>query len=103
VVKDDSAEGPLRGLAAAALGDSARLGRGMPVNVKKAVTLYDRAIELGHKAAARNLGLYWEGVWGADTPDERLPDNARAIQMYKRGGTDSRCQLRMSNLRAAVQ
>jgi uncharacterized protein len=103
VMKDDSAEGRLRGLAAAALADSARLGRGMPVDVKKAVALYDRAIELGHKAAARNLGLYCEGVWGTESSNEVLPDNARAIQMYKRGGTDPRCQLRMSNLRETVQ
>lgn len=103
VMKDDSAEGRLRGLAAAALADSARLGRGMPVDVKKAVTLYDRAIDLGHKAAARNLGLYWEGAWGAESPNEALPDNARAIQTYKRGGTDSRCQSRISNLRDSVR
>ena len=103
VMKDDLAEGRLRGVAAAALADSARLGRGMPVDVKKAVALYDRAIELGHKAAARNLGLYWEGVWGADSSNEGLPDNARAIQTYKRGGPDARCQSRMSNLREAVQ
>jgi hypothetical protein len=102
VMKDDSAEGRLRGLAAAALADSARFGRGMPVDVNKAVTLHDRAIELGHKAAARNLGLYWEGVWGADPPNEGFPDNARAIQTYGRGGTDARCQLRMSSLREAV-
>jgi TPR repeat protein len=101
-MKDDSAEGRLRGLAAAALADSARLGRGMRVDVKKAVALYDRAIELGHEAAAHNLGLYWEGT-GAGSSNEVLPDNARAIQTYKRGGTDSRCQLRISNLREAVQ
>lgn len=103
VMKDDSAEGRLRGLAAAALADSARLGRGMPVDVKKAMTLYDRAIELGHKAAARNLGLYWEGIWGAESSNEALPDHARAIQTYKRGGTDTRCQSRISNLREAVE
>jgi uncharacterized protein len=103
VMKDDSAEGRLRGLAAAALADSARLGRGMPVDVKTAVTLYDRAIELGHKAAAHNLGLYWEGMWGAESSNEALPNNARAIQTYKRGGTDARCRLRISNLLEVVQ
>jgi uncharacterized protein len=27
-----------------------------------ACTLYERALELGHKASAQNLGLYWEGI-----------------------------------------
>lgn len=98
-MKDDSAEGRLRGLAAAALADSARPGRGMPVDVGRAVSLYDRAVELGHKAAAYNLGLYWEGAWGSDASSEVLPDNARAIQMYRRGGADARCQARINRLR----
>jgi len=61
-VKDDSAEGRLRELAPAALAESARLGRGMPGDMKKSVTLYDRAIGFSHRAAAHNIGLNWEDM-----------------------------------------
>ncbi|SDR61188.1 hypothetical protein SAMN05445850_7604 [Paraburkholderia tuberum] len=39
VMKDETADGHLRGMAAAALADSARLGRGMPVDTSRALTL----------------------------------------------------------------
>ncbi|SAL77599.1 hypothetical protein AWB74_05192 [Caballeronia arvi] len=94
VMKDDTAEGPLRGIAAAALADSARLGRGMEADADHARSLYERAVDLGHKASAHNLGLFWEGVWGSSSADVR-PDRQRAIQMYRRGGDDSRCQRRI--------
>jgi hypothetical protein len=98
VMKDDTAEGPLRGIAAAALADSARLGRGMEADADHARSLYERAVDLGHKASAHNLGLFWEGVWGSSCADLR-PDRQRAIQMYRRGGDDSRCQRRIQALR----
>ncbi|MGT2477583.1 sel1 repeat family protein [Paraburkholderia terrae] len=52
VMKDETAEGRLRGMAAAALADSVRLGRGMLVDASRARSLYEHAIELGHKASA---------------------------------------------------
>ncbi|MGF6873671.1 TPR repeat protein [Paraburkholderia sp. MM5477-R1] len=66
------ADGHLRGMAAAALADSARLGRGMPVDTSRALTLYEQAITLGHKASGYNLGLYWEGAVGCRR-EERYP------------------------------
>jgi uncharacterized protein len=98
VMKDDSADGRLRGIAAAALADSARIGRGMGEDVGLARTLYERAVELGHKASAHNLGLYWEGVWGASNAGPTL-NRQKAIQMYRRGGDDDRCQRRLHALR----
>jgi hypothetical protein len=98
VMKDETAEGRLRGMAAAALADSARLGRGMQVDVNRARSLYEQAIELGHKASARNLGLFWEGVWGAEDRSV-APDRTKAMQSYRRGGDDKRCQRRLEALR----
>jgi uncharacterized protein len=98
VMKDDSADGRFRGIAAAALADSARIGRGMDEDVNLARTLYERAIELGHKASAHNLGLYWEGVWGTSNAGPAL-NRQKAIQMYRRGGDDARCQRRLAALR----
>lgn len=101
VMKDETAEGRLRGMAAAALADSARLGRGTRADVSRARLLYERAIELGHKAAAHNLGLFWEGVWGAG--DNNLaPDRTKAMQIYRRGGDDIRCQRRLEALRGGA-
>jgi hypothetical protein len=47
MLKDDTASDPLRGMAAAALADSARLGRGMDVDLDMAKGMYDTALELG--------------------------------------------------------
>jgi TPR repeat protein len=85
-------------MAAAALADSARLGRGMQVDVSRARSLYEQAIELGHKASAHNLGLFWEGVWGAEDRSV-APDRTKAMQSYRRGGDDKRCQRRLEALR----
>ncbi|CAN7781389.1 sel1 repeat family protein [Paraburkholderia hospita] len=98
VMKDETAEDRLRGMAAAALAESARLGRGMQVDVYRARSLYEQAIELGHKAAAHNLGLFWEGVWGK-ADDSCIPDRTKAMQSYRRGGDDKRCQRRLEALR----
>ncbi|BCZ84823.1 hypothetical protein PTKU64_84980 [Paraburkholderia terrae] len=98
VMKDETAEERLRGLAAAALADSARLGRGMQVDVSRARSLYEQAIELGHKASAHSLGLFWEGVWGAEDRSV-VPDRTKAMQSYRRGGDDKRCQRRLEALR----
>ena len=98
VMKDDTADGRLRGIAAAALADSARTGRGIDADADLARTLYERAVDLGHKASAHNLGLYWEGVWGAPSTGATL-NRQKAIQMYRRGGDDARCLRRLQALR----
>ncbi|MEM5389589.1 sel1 repeat family protein [Paraburkholderia phymatum] len=98
VMKDETADSRLRGMSAAALADSARLGRGMHVDVSRARSLYEQAIELGHKAAAHNLGLFWEGLWGADD-NGFIPDRTKAMQSYRRGGDDKCCQRRLEALR----
>jgi TPR repeat protein len=98
VMNDETAEGRLRGMAAAALADSARLGRGIQPDVSRARSLYEQAIDLGHKASAHNLGLFWEGVWGAED-NNVIPDRAKAMQSYRRGGDDVRCQRRLQALR----
>jgi TPR repeat protein len=98
VMKDETADGHLRGMAAAALADSARLGRGMQADVRRALSLYEQAIELGHKASAHNLGLFWEGAWGAEDTSV-IPDRTKARQSYRRGGDDLRCQRRLAALR----
>jgi uncharacterized protein len=97
VMKDDTADGRLRGISAAALADSARMGRGMNEDAPLACTLYERALELGHKASAHNLGLYWEGIWGAPSTGATL-NRKKAIQMYRRGGDDARCLRRLQAL-----
>jgi len=61
-------------------------------------TLYERAVDLGHKACAHNLGLYWEGVWGAPSTGATL-NRQKTIQMYRRGGDDARCLRRLQALR----
>ena len=98
VMKDETAESRLRGLSSAALADSARLGRGIGVDVNRARLLYERAIELGYKAAAHSLGLFWEGSW-ADGDNSHTPDRTKAIQTYRRGGDDVNCQRRLEALR----
>ncbi|SDJ48980.1 hypothetical protein SAMN04487926_1557 [Paraburkholderia steynii] len=98
VMKDETADGRLRGMAAAALADSARLGRGMQVDVSRARSLYEQAIDLGHKASALNLGLFWEGVWGAEDGSV-VPDRTKAMQYYRRCGDDKHCQRRLEALR----
>ncbi|MEM5440024.1 hypothetical protein AB4Y32_39970 [Paraburkholderia phymatum] len=80
------------------LAGSARLGRGMQVDVSRARSLYEQAIELGHRAAAHNLGLFWEGLWGADD-NGFIPDRTKAMQSYRRGGDDKVCQRRLEALR----
>jgi uncharacterized protein len=98
VMKDETAEDRLRGMAAAALADSARLGRGMQVDVSRARSLYEQAVELGHRVSAYNLGLFWEGVWGAEEKS-LMPNRTKAMQSYRRGGDDIRCQRRLEALR----
>ncbi|MGF6596327.1 hypothetical protein P3T23_001034 [Paraburkholderia sp. GAS448] len=100
VLKDDTASEPLRGLAAAALADSARLGRGMDTDLEIAKDMYATALELGHRAAAYNLGLYWEGLWERRVPGDVVPDRAKAAQAYKRGGSNAKCAARLDALRA---
>jgi hypothetical protein len=100
VLKDDTASDPLRGMAAAALADSARLGRGMDADLEMAKDMYATALELGHRSAAYNLGLYWEGHWDRSAPGDVVPDSAKAAQAYKRGGSNAKCAARLEALRA---
>ena len=100
MLKDDTASEPLRGMAAAALADSARLGRGMEPDVETAKGMYATALELGHRSAAYNLGLYWEGYWGRSAPGDVVPDSAKAAQAFKRGGSNAKCAARLDALRA---
>ncbi|MFM0544307.1 sel1 repeat family protein [Paraburkholderia strydomiana] len=99
VLKDDTASDPLRGMAAAALADSARLGRGMDPDLEMAKGMYATALELGHRAAAYNLGLYWEGHWDRSAPGDLVPDRTKAAQAYKRGGSNAKCVARLDALR----
>ncbi|CAG9257743.1 hypothetical protein PUN4_280296 [Paraburkholderia unamae] len=59
------------GMAAVALADSARLGRGMPVDV-------------GHKASAHDPGLFRESMWGTNdssaVPDRIAPSGNAALK-----------------------
>jgi hypothetical protein len=100
VLKDDTASDPLRGMAAAAIADSARLGRGMDADPEMAKDMYATALELGHRSAAYNLGLYWEGHWDKSAPGDVVPDRAKATQAYKRGGPNAKCAARLDALRA---
>jgi uncharacterized protein len=99
-LKDDMASEPLRGLAAAILADSARLGRGMDADLEMAKDMYATALELGHQSAACNLGLYWEGHWDTSAPGDVIPDRAKAAQAYKLGGSNAKCVARLDALRA---
>jgi hypothetical protein len=99
VLKDDTASEPLRGMAAAALADSARLGRGMDTDLEMAKGMYATALELGHRSAAYNLGLYWEGHWDMSAHGDVVPDSTKAAQAYKRGGSHAKCAARLDALR----
>ncbi|REG59298.1 hypothetical protein B0G80_2033 [Paraburkholderia sp. BL6669N2] len=55
VLKDDTASEPLRGMAAAALADSARLGRGMDADLEMAKDMYATALERGHRSPRTTL------------------------------------------------
>ncbi|MFM0009194.1 SEL1-like repeat protein [Paraburkholderia sediminicola] len=99
VLKDDTASEPLRGMAAAAIADSARLGRGMDADLEMAKDMYATALELGHRSAAYNLGLYWEGHWDRGAPGDVVPDSTKAAHAYKRGGSHAKCAARLDALR----
>jgi hypothetical protein len=84
---------------AAALGDSARLGRGEAVDLELAKAQYETAFEFGMRDAAHTLGLYWEDAWGGAAPGDALPNHARAMHWYKRGGAGSeKCMARLEAL-----
>ncbi|KWU23402.1 hypothetical protein AS149_37065 [Burkholderia cenocepacia] len=101
VSKDESAGDAVRAVAIAAIADSARTGRGMDADLTLAKKLYSEALELGWREAAFNLGLYYEGRWGDSVDGDILPDRAKAIQVYKRGGSNEKCLSRIDALRAA--
>jgi hypothetical protein len=58
VLKDENAQDKLKGLSAAALGDSARLGRGEAPKVELEKARYETAFGFGHREAAQTLALY---------------------------------------------
>jgi len=99
VLKDEHAPDKLKGLTAAALGDSARLGRGEEADLELAKAQYEIAFEFGMRDAAHTLGLYWENCWSGAAPGDVLPDWTRALQWYKRGGAASpKCMARLETL-----
>jgi uncharacterized protein len=99
VLKDEHAPDKLKGLCAAALGDSARLGRGEDVDLELAKAQYEIAFELGMRDAAHTLGLYWENCWDGAVSGDVLPDRSRALHWYKRGGVASpKCMARLEAL-----
>jgi hypothetical protein len=101
VLRDEHAPNKVKGLSAAALGDSARLGRGEEVDLELAKAQYEIAFELGMRDAAHTLGLYWENCWNGAAPGDVLPDRPRALQWYRRGGAASpRCMARLDALTA---
>jgi uncharacterized protein len=57
VLKDEHAPDKLKGLSAAALADSARLGRGEEADLELAKAQYEIAFELGVRDAAHTLGF----------------------------------------------
>ena len=103
VLKDATASDPLRGMAAAAIADSARLGRGMAADLDMAKDMYSTALELGHRSAAYNLGLYWEGHWDTSAHGDIVPDSTKAAQAYKRGGSNAKCAARLDALRTRAR
>ncbi|MGY6258249.1 sel1 repeat family protein [Paraburkholderia caledonica] len=99
VLLDAETSDRLKGLATAALADSARLGRGGDIDLSVARQLYRQAFDLGIRGAAYNLGLYWEGRWGDAAPGDIVPDIAQAIQWYRRvASSDKRCDARLKIL-----
>jgi uncharacterized protein len=99
VLKDEHAPDKLEGLSAAALGDSARLGRGEEVDLELAKAQYEVAFPLGMRDAAHTLGLYWENCWSGAAPGDVLPDRPRALQWYRCGSAASpRCMARLEAL-----
>ena len=99
VMKDEHAPDKLKGLSAAALGDSARLGRGEEADLDIAKAQYEIAFALGMRDAAHTMGLYWEKCWSGAAPGDVLPDRPRALQWYRRGGAASpRCMARLEAL-----
>src|SRR5260370_21382178 len=86
VLKDEHAPDKLKGLSAAALGDSARLGRGEEADLELAKAQYEIAFELGMRDAAHTLGLYWENCWGGAAPRDNLPNPPPPFHSHKPPG-----------------
>jgi TPR repeat protein len=95
VLKDGNAQDALKGLAAAALGDSARLGRGGDTDLEQAKAYYEIAFKYGNLDAARTLGLYWDNCWNAAAAGDSLPDRTRAASWYKRCESKGRAPVRL--------
>jgi len=73
----------------AALGDSARLGRGEALDVELAKARYETAFGFGHREAAQTLALYWENRWGCTASGDSVPNRAIAQKWYKRYGENN--------------
>jgi len=89
VLKDENAQDKLKGLSAAALGDSARLGRGEALDVELAKARYETAFGFGHREAAQTLALYWENRWGCTASGDSVPNRTIAQKWYKRCGENN--------------
>jgi hypothetical protein len=57
--------------------------------------MYATALELGHRSAAYNLGLYWVGCWDRNAPGDVVPDIAKAALAHKRSGSNAKCAARL--------
>ena len=89
VLKDENAQDKLKGLSAAALGESARLGRGEALDVELAKARYEMAFSFGHREAAQTLALYWENRWGCTASGDSVPNRTIAQKWYKRCGENN--------------
>jgi hypothetical protein len=86
VLKDENAKDALKGLSAAALADSARLGRGADADPELAKAQYEIAFGFGLRQAAHTLGLYWDNCWDTAAAGDKLPNRPQALMWYKRAG-----------------
>lgn len=104
IAYQEDASRDLRGFSFAALGDSYRTGRGLPVDISAAKKLYEKSEELGCAAAAYSLGLYWEGRLGEAAPEDTLPNLTEAARHYRAGASrDPRCAERLEIVRANLE
>lgn len=97
VMKDETAEGRLRGMAAAALADSARPGRGMRVDASGA-RFTSRPLNWGIKPR-HTISVF--SVW-AEEDVNIARDRTKAMQSDRRGAEDKRCKRRLKRCVEAV-
>jgi uncharacterized protein len=94
-LKDEHAPDKLKGLSAAALGDSARLGRGEEADLSLPKLSTRWRSNLAREMRPIPSGFTGKTVGAAHV----LPDRPRALHWYKRGGAASaRCMARLGAL-----